>query len=535
MVSATRLQRPIARTNPSPDLASWLVSVIVLGANYAIIQPSPADRALSHLKPTLTFCLLLAVSGTASADTIYFKNGTYIIVRKAEEKDGQIEYWIAGTKYTIAKTAVDRIEPGNGPPPHPVPLGSTHVQVLTRHDTVAQSAAPHDKIELPLPKGPRQDEAYWGSLRARITNGDTIDNMRLTEIEHENDPHKTGNAYFLAGVIALQSRNAEQASGYFEHAIQAMPDQASLLEWHAIALSSIGRYSDAASELERASTIQPDSASILRLLGMARYDADRTADAVDAWRRAIEISPDPYTQHLLHKAQRELEVEERSNKRESLHFTLHYQGDRTSSGLQQQILTSLETQYQDLSRQFGSEPSSNIIVILYTQKEFVDITEAPAWAGALNDGKLRIPIGGLTSINSEVERVLKHELTHSFVASLGAGRCPTWLNEGLAELMEPRSSSTFAPQLAPLFLQKKAIPFPVLEGPFTRFSNVQAEVAYAESLAAVEYLRDRYGMGEVMRMLASIGSGESSERALQNSTGLDYSDLSRHLGEYLSK
>jgi hypothetical protein len=75
----------------------------------------------------------------------------------------------------------------------------------------------------------------------------------------------------------------------------------------------------------------------------------------------------------------------------------------------------------------------------------------------------------------------------------------------------------------------------VLEGSFIRFSNVQAQVAYAESLTAVEYLRDRYGMGEIMRMLESIGSGEPSEQALRNSTGLDYSDLERHLGESLAR
>ena len=75
----------------------------------------------------------------------------------------------------------------------------------------------------------------------------------------------------------------------------------------------------------------------------------------------------------------------------------------------------------------------------------------------------------------------------------------------------------------------------MLEGSFVRFSNVQAQVAYAESLTAVEYLRDRYGMGEIMRMLESIGSGESSQQALRNSTGLDYGDLERRLGEYLAR
>jgi len=104
----------------------------------------------------------------------------------------------------------------------------------------------------------------------------------------------------------------------------------------------------------------------------------------------------------------------------------------------------------------------------------MDITEAPSWAGAVNDGKLRIPVGGLSSITPQVERVLKHELTHSFVASIAAGRCPTWLNEGLAQVMEGRDSSETGQELAPLFRQRKEIPLSMLEGSFIRLSNLQA-------------------------------------------------------------
>jgi len=35
--------------------------------------------------------------------------------------------------------------------------------------------------------------------------------------------------------------------------------------------------------------------------------------------------------------------------------------------------------------------------------------------GALNDGRIRVPVEGLTSMTEELARVLKHELTHSFV------------------------------------------------------------------------------------------------------------------------
>jgi tetratricopeptide (TPR) repeat protein len=497
----------------------------------------PWRSCVSHCK--LTFCFLVAASTLVPADTIYLKSGIYIVVRRVEEKDGQIEYWVGSTKYTIAKSAVDRIEPGEGPAKTPIRYGGPVQDLTRRADSaqlqVANGTGQHAKLPLPLPQAPRGEEAYWSNLRTRITAGDRVSEMRLAEIEMDHDDHTTGNAYFLAGVMEMQQGNAEKASHYFETAIRAMPDQVSLLEWHAIALSTQGRYGDAMYDLERATTLEPHSADLLRLLGMARYDADRTADAISAWKQSLELSPDANTERLLHKAERELEVEEHSSKKESLHFTLHYEGDRTSPGLQQEILATLESHYRDLARQFGYQPSGNVVVILYTQKEFVDITEAPSWAGALNDGKLRIPIGGINAVTPEVERVLKHELTHSFVASLTGSRCPTWLNEGLAEIMESRSSRNFAHELAPLFHEKKEIPLMALEGSFIGFSNLQASVAYAESLAAVEYLRDRFGMGELVRMMQNIGSGEPTEQALRNSTGLDYSDLERRVGEYLAR
>jgi tetratricopeptide (TPR) repeat protein len=496
-------------------------------------------RAHSRIPIKTAFALLfLLVATIAHGDTLYLKSGMSITVTKAQEKDGKIEYWVGEDEYSIDKSEVVKIEHGDLPIPNAhssaPPIGAPTVQDLTRREPAA-STAPHDRLKLPLPSGPKQSDAYWEGLRNRIMVRDTIDDQRLAEIEIRHENRTTANAFYLAGVTALQRGNAEQASGYFEHAIQAMPEQVDLLKWHAIALAAIGKYPDAANELERATTLQPDSADLLRLLGLARYDADRTGDAVAAWRQAIEIEPDATTEHYLHKAERELQVEEKSKSKESRHFTLRYQGEQTAPGLRQQLLATLEDAYQDLSRQLGYEPRENIIVILYTQQQFEDITEAPSWAGALNDGKLRIPIGGVAAVDPELQRVLKHELTHSFLNSLASGRCPVWLNEGLAQFMEPRSASMYAQQLSPLFLQRKAIPFSILERSFTRFSPLQAQVAYAESLAAVEYLNGRYGMGEIVRMVQSIGSGVEPETALRSSTGVDYSVLGQRIGEYLAR
>ena len=51
----------------------------------------------------------------------------------------------------------------------------------------------------------------------------------------------------------------------------------------------------------------------------------------------------------------------------------------------------------------------------------------------------------------------------------------------------------------------------------------------------MEYLRDRYGMAEVVRMLRNIASGVEPEMALRQSTGMDYSAFQQRIGESLAK
>ncbi|MGH9539539.1 MAG: tetratricopeptide repeat protein, partial [Terriglobales bacterium] len=333
----------------------------------------------------LVAATLLLAATVSHADTLYLKNGMFIVVAHATEKDGQIDYWVGNTKYTISKTLVAKIEPGNGPAagfPATSPHGVPAVQDLTRRDTATgKETASHDKLPLPIPGGPKAREPYWATLRSRILQGDQVNEMRLAEIGLDHDARTTANAYFLAGVIEMQGGDPARASAYFENAIRANPEQANLLEWHAIALSAQGKYVDAVHDLERATALDPDSAHLLQLLGLARYDADRTGEAVTAWKQALQLSSDPYTEKLLRKAEREQGVEERSQSRQSAHFTLRYQGDATSAELQQQILATLEESHRDLASQLSYQPGENIIVILYTHKQFADITQAPSWAG----------------------------------------------------------------------------------------------------------------------------------------------------------
>jgi hypothetical protein len=162
------------------------------------------------------------------------------------------------------------------------------------------------------------------------------------------------------------------------------------------------------------------------------------------------------------------------------------------------------------------------------------VTQAPAWSAAVNDGKLRIPIRGIDSVNSDFARILKHELAHSFITQMSSGRCPQWLHEGIAQVLEPKDLGSRGRRLQQLFAAQQEIPFNALEGGFLHFSTPEAMLAYDESLAAVQYITDSYGVSELPRILARIGEGNLTEVALRNTVHEDYGQLQIELVKYLA-
>jgi hypothetical protein len=404
-------------------------------------------------------------------------------------------------------------------------------------DTATKTSrnAGHTKISLEAPKISTEEAKQRAALLDRILIAGRVDDNSLSVIEHEGRPDVSKLAYLEAGRVELERGEQRSARDYFEHALHIAPEAIDALEWYTIALSELGKYPDAITSAEKITRLAPQSASGFALLGLVYYNADKTKEAVEALKRSVELQPYPDTQKWLEKAQRELEGEGDFNQRDSWHFTLHYEGRATSLELQRDLLDTLETQYRDLAEQFRYTPDQNISVILYTAKAFFDITQAPAWSGGLNDGKLRIPIEGVTSVTPELQRVLKHELTHSFIRSLTRGRCPGWLNEGLAELMEPRNPALYGRGLAQVFREKKQAPLHSLEQPFSVFSANQAELAYAEALVTVDYLRQHYGMGGLQRILERLAGGETPEAALYSVSHTNYAQFEEDLGSDLQK
>jgi hypothetical protein len=87
--------------------------------------------------------------------------------------------------------------------------------------------------------------------------------------------------------------------------------------------------------------------------------------------------------------------------------------------------------------------------------------------------------------------------------------------------------------MAGLFKAQQEIPFNALEGSFMRFSPMEAILAYDESLAAVQFVIDTYGISDIQRLLERLGAGNSTEAALRATIHDDYGQLQGEVGKYL--
>ncbi|MGA6983027.1 MAG: peptidase MA family metallohydrolase [Candidatus Sulfotelmatobacter sp.] len=465
------------------------------------------------LRVTIAIFLTVCAPLYALGDTIHLKNGRTILADHVSENGSHYQYEIGDDSYAIPKSLVEKVEVGGMP---------------------ASSGAGSNQSDLPA-FTPADSLAVAADLPQTVIKDGKVDEDALSKLESKGSAELSATADFIAGKFEFDHGNLDRARRYFDGGLRFQPENSTILIYYAAALVRTGNASQALTYARRAVNAAPNSPDAYTVLGYAQQAADRTKDAIMSWKRSLELRPDPAVQQYLAKAQREQNAEADFTQRESSHFVMHYEGKQTSESFREQILAALESDYDDLARDLGTPPHDDILVTLYTEQAFFDVTRAPSWSGALNDGKLRIPINGLSAMTPELARVLKHELAHSFINQLSAGRCPTWLNEGIAQFLEPKSLGSDGRQLAQLFKSQRYIPLNALEGSFLRFSGVQAYVAYAESLAAVSYISDTYGMGDIQRILQRISQGSSTEAALRVTIHSDYgqfeSDLAKNLAD----
>jgi len=482
-------------------------------------------KAARHLMLPLLFFITGCFLAPAplSAEIIHLKNGRKIVAEIVREDDRQIFVTRNGGEYAIPRSLVERIERSAAP------------EAATGE--VDRSTAAERARELPLPPPP-EEETRPDSAAIR---GNTIDTAYLAHLDEEatqnaspENLHRLAQGYQHAAIFLTRQGNPEGALDLYRHALKIAPKDLALNLAMAYLLVKQTYYNEAISLLLPLADQHPKSPAIPMLLGSAYYALEDLNRALAEWKKSLALKEDPRLREAVEKAEKEQNVAGAYLEFRSEHFLVRYEG-RETEGLVRDLVNTLEVAFRDLSLELDYNPHESIIVLLYPDQAFRDITRSASWVGALNDGKIRVPVSGLSAMTPELARVLRHELTHSFVRQVTVGRCPTWFNEGLAQLMEGATTTSLGSPLARAFAANKLPAFAALEASFMGLPPDQVGLAYAKSLAALEYLRDTYGMAGIRRLLKLMPANPNLDSLLQDELRLSYAAFEHEVASYIVK
>jgi tetratricopeptide (TPR) repeat protein len=474
----------------------------------------------SWTKIVCVLAVLLLVATQARADKIVLKNGRKILAYNVVEVGDKIQYETSAGTLTIPKSIVDHIEKG----------GLTAILESPAAAAASLNIAPPEV----------ETTAVTAAIDQAVVHEGSIDRGYIAGLESEARGGGTS-ASERAGLAHHAAAQFELAHGDLQHALsdeltalKYQPEQATFLMSMAYVHLRRSEFKQALEYLERAKRVAPKNADVYKLAGWAYSGMNRPDQAVAEWKKALELRPDADTLAALEKAKRDKQEEENYKENESAHFQLKYNG-AAAPALAREVLRTLEGHYEQIESQLNYSPPEPIGVILYTQQGFADITRAPGWVGALNDGRIRVPVQGLSGVDSELSRVLRHELTHSFIQQKTHGRAPTWIQEGMAQWMEGKRSDENAAVLIQIYDAGQAAPLGRLEGSWMGLSGDVARYSYAWALANVEYIVETQGMGDMERILDRLAAESETEAALKEVLRDDYEQLMKATEEYLKK
>lgn len=276
----------------------------------------------------------------------------------------------------------------------------------------------------------------------------------------------------------------------------------------------------ARSRAETALTANPDDPQALMLRGEVLYRDNRLEDALGDFTRAAERRPDDAVlKAKVERVTRELAAERNYRRADSSHFVLRFDGERDQV-VGDLLLDLLENQLGELTREIDSPVLPPISVILYTKQEFHDTTGAAENVVGLYDGKVRLPVGGVQRVTPALVRVVRHELTHAILTARSRGAAPRWLQEGLAQLLEPRDPARVRADLVAERRQGGTL-------------DVEP-MTYPKALSFVSFLDSRSSRSRLLWFIDLLAEKTPEDEAFERAFGASRRDLIEAWGQWLA-
>ena len=344
--------------------------------------------------------------------------------------------------------------------------------------------------------------------------------------EPTSEPARKGlaEAWASLGIAHLHAGRLRQSRDSLEKAVEARPESAEYRLLLARVLFREGDLRAARREADLALELEPDNAVARELSGDLHDKDSRLNLALAEWEAAAKAGGSPALGEKIERARREMAVEAGMGREVSRFFIILYDRD-VSRTLVKGVLELLDKAFNILHDRLGEYPRDEIKVILYSKTAFRDVTQAPDWAGGSYDGKIRIPVGGLTTVEQATGllNVLVHEMTHAFLFRMAPTGLPLWFNEGLATTFQgwdPDKARTWLAENPTKGLETLGDVDRTLGG---RGGNVTA--GYVAARLAINDLEELRGFGAVRRIIAGVGAGQPFDEVFRDEARMEIAEF----------
>ena len=329
------------------------------------------------------------------------------------------------------------------------------------------------------------------------------------------------------GWQAVERGDADRAASAFREALGMRPRDASLIMGAGFAAHLQAREDDATAFLQRALEVDPRLTPASTLLGEIAYRSGNLDLAISTYEAALKHAPrDSTLKSRLEAWKHEASAYRSFESVKDDRFSVMFEGPAEQK-LASRATAVLRNAFWQIGKVIGSYPSNSINVILYTERQFRDITGAPEWAGGGFDGQIRMPVKGALQNLGEFDRILAHELTHAMLRSVASRNLPAWLNEGLAMYFEGYDAAAVEKFLRGY---RVFVPLAHLRNSFGQLNERQATVAYAESFLATSVLMERVGSPGIGQLLQDLDGGQPIDQAVER-FGFTFADFESKLAE----
>ena len=398
-------------------------------------------------------------------------------------------------------------------------------------------------VEIPLARPSVPTLSGYSAVKSEVIKDGVVDSGYIASADSQARSGgsaavtRAALAHLAAGEFELAQHEPDKALEQIDAMQPFVGNQRNLvlagLSARGYALLMKSEYNSALEVINEARKLSPPSAELSAMSGYIHYRLNQLDTAIADLQTAQKIQSRPKVGEVLAQALRDKNAEGDYGEGESTHFVVRYHGG-ASRRLASDVVHTLEGQFDELRDDVHYTPSEPITVILYPHQEFRDVTGVPDWAGALNDGRIRVAVEGIDSVPDALARSLKHELTHSFLFQKTQGRCPTWLQEGMAQWIAGRRIGPDAAQLLALH-QSGGKSLRSIEGSWMKLSRADSWFAYGWALATIETIQSEQGPDAMNRLLEAQRTESSQEAALRQGLRMNFAELDDATVAYLKK